>query len=175
MCAVERELSELELSFHQEILAKLLELKGRDEAAKACAQDIDKLLQEDPYGCYDAERANRGMPAAGIQDVQVRPQATSVTISFQSGSQASGEGPWEVAIALEDLEPLVQYVPMQSGKAFVLNTAVDRPVTSVSRPTGTPTKLPPAVRLDSGKSYCFAIKSPGGEQRRGTFSTLRAQ
>ena len=175
MCEVERGLSELELSFHQEILSKMLELKGRDEAAKACAQDVVKLLQDDPYGCFDAERAKRGMPAAGIQDVQVRPQATSVTISFQAGSQASGEGPWEVAIAFEDLEPLVHYVPMRSGKAFVLNTAVDWPMTAVSDPTGKPLSVPQAFRLDSGVSYCFAIKSPGGDQRRGSFTTLRVR
>ncbi len=175
MCEVERGLSELELSFHREMLAKTFELKGRDEAAKACARDIVELLQDDPYGCYDSDRAKRGMPAAGIQDVQVRPQATSVTISFRAGSPASGEGPWEVAIVVEDLEPLVQYVPTRSGSVFVVDTAGDQPMTPVSDPTGKPSNTPQAFRLDSGVSYCFTIKSSGGEERRGSFTTLPAQ
>jgi hypothetical protein len=48
-------------------------------------------------------------------------------------------------------------------------------MTPVSDPTGKPSNVPPPFLLDSGVSYCFAIKSPGGEQRRGSFTTLRVR
>ena len=64
---------------------------------------------------------------------------------------------------------------MRTGNAFVVNTAGDRPVTTVSEATGQPSNTPQPIRLDAGVPYCFTIKSAGGEERRGHFTTLRAQ
>jgi hypothetical protein len=162
MCEAERALVETELSFHQEVLLKTIELKGRAAAADACSQDLQKEIQADPYGCYESERANAGLPKKSIQDVSVRPAATAVAISFKLGPQTSKNGRPEVEIVSEDLQNGVQYVPAASNGVFSLDTAVDRPTAPLGESGGL---------LEPERSYCFAIKSADGEERRGSFTT----
>jgi hypothetical protein len=163
MCEAERALVETELSFHQEVLSKTIELKGRAAAAEACAQDLLAELQSDPYGCYEPQRAKPGLPKPPIQDVRVRPTPTSVTISFKISPQKTNNGRSEVAIVAEDLQNEIRYTLAPSDGVFTLNTAVDRP-------TGAPSESG-SFRLAPQSSYCFAIKSADGEERRGSFTT----
>jgi hypothetical protein len=169
MCETERALVELELSFSRETLSKVIELKGREAAAEACVQDILKEIQNDPYGCYDSQRAKAGLPTARIRDIRIEPTASSVTISFKSEPATAGDRPWEVAI-VPGLEAGVSYQVLSSDNVFVLDTAVERPIAGGEQAGGAPTGTP-IVGLDAGMSYCFAIKSPTGEERRGTFTT----
>jgi len=169
MCEAERAVIELELSFSRETLQKVVELKGRAAAAQACEQDILKELQDDPYGCYESDRTKAGLPKSVVRDVRVQPAATSVVISFKVAPERSFDGAWQVAIGSEDQQPQVRYVVSQSAGVFALNTAVDRPVA----PTGAKeaSQAPQPFRLDPGVSYCFAITSSTGGQRRGSFTT----
>jgi hypothetical protein len=47
MCEEERALAELELSFHRETLAKVVELKGRQAGAQVCAQSLREASELD--------------------------------------------------------------------------------------------------------------------------------
>jgi len=168
MCEAERAVAELELSFSRETLQKVVELKGRAAAAQSCEQDILKEIQDDPYGCYESDRTKAGLPNSVVRDVRVQPAATSVVISFQVVPEKSRDGAWEVAIGSEDQEPQVRYVVSSAG-VFALNTAVDRPVALTGAKGAS--QAPQPFRLDPGVSYCFAITSSTGEQRRGSFTT----
>jgi hypothetical protein len=163
MCGAERSLIETELSFHEEVLSKTIELKGRAAAADACSQDLQKEIQTDPYGCYASQRAKAGLPTTSIHDVNVLPASSAVTISFKLGPQTSKNGRPEVQIASEDLQTEARYLPAESNGAFRLDTAVDRPAS--------PSGESAAFVLEPERSYCFAIKSADGQERRGTFTT----
>jgi hypothetical protein len=163
MCEAERVLAEVELSFNREILSKVIELKGGAAAAEACAQDLLKEIQADPYGCYQPQRAKAGLPKGWIEDLRVLPAATGVTLSFKLGPQASSNGQSEVAIVSEDLQNEVRYLLAASNGVFTLNTAVDRPAAAPGE-SG-------SFSLEPQSSYCFAIKSADGDERRGSFTT----
>jgi len=174
MCETEGALAELDLSFSREVLAKVMELKGREAAAEACVHDALKEIQNDPYGCYETQRAKAGLPAARIRAVRVAPSAGSVTISFESDGPPPGAALWEVEIVSNDLEPgvpSVRYQVPSSNGVFVLNTAVERPMPANGGPAQSAPPGGPVFSLEPGMSYCFSIESPTGEERRGTFTT----
>jgi hypothetical protein len=171
MCQSERLLTELGLSFHREVLSKTVEIEGRDAAAQGCAQDILKAIKEDSAGCYEASRAKAGLPKPDIQDVRIRPAAASVTISFRSNAGAASQQPWEVAILSEVFEPEAEYLVSSATGEFVLNTAAERPVAPKSGAAHAPGKPLPIFWHAPGTTYCFGIRSPAGEERRGTFTT----
>jgi hypothetical protein len=162
MCEMERPLAEAELSFSRETLQKVIELKGRDAAAQACTTDLADAIKDDPYGCYESERANAGLPAPLLRGLKVQPAPSSVTVSFDAVQGAAGD--WELALLSEDLEPQVRYRFARSPAGFVLNTAA-----------ATPSDAPQPFNLEPGVPYCFAISSPDGRVRRGQFTTSSAR
>jgi hypothetical protein len=178
MCEAERLLVELELSLTREMLPKVVERRGREAAAQGCAKDILKEIEDDPYGCYESQRAKAGMPQPGIRNVRIRPAATNVTISFQSSAAATGDGGsatsagrWEVAISSELLETEARYELAGRDGEFVLNTASEQPVALPAGAAAAARAPLPPIELEPDASYCFVIRSPAGEERRGTFAT----
>ena len=162
MCEMERALAELELSLNRETLEKVIELKGRDAAAQACTTDLADVIKDDPYGCYESERASAGLPAPPLRALKVQPAQSSVTVSFDAAQGAPGD--WELALLSEDMEPQVRYRFARSPAGFVLNTAA-----------ATPSDAPQPYRLEPGVPYCFAISAPDGRVRRGQFTTSSAR
>ncbi len=163
MCEMERALAEVELSFSRETLQKVIELKGRDAAAQACTTDLADEIKDDPYGCYESERAGAGLPAPSLRGLKVHPAPSSVTVSFDA-VQGAAAGDWELALLSEDMEPRVRYRFARSPAGFVLNTAAATP-SDAQEPFG----------LEPGVPYCFAISSPDGTVRRGQFTTSSAR
>ncbi len=185
MCEDERLLVELELSFHRELTPKVIKLKGRQEAAQGCAQDIREAIRNDPYGCYTSRSAEASASTPAIQRVQVRPAHTSVTMTFTGSGPGSGAGApetpskededagWQVIIGTSLTEaPTAVYRLLGRKGQFVLDTATEPPVT---QPGGAAQRQP--LRLKAGTRYCFVINSPAANggveiQRKGIFTTL---
>lgn len=185
MCEDERLLVELELSFHRELTPKVVELKGRQEAAQGCAQRIREAIRNDPYGCYTSRSAEAGASTSAIQRVQVRPADTSVTMTFTGSGPGSGaraaetrskeheEARWQVFIGTSLTEAATAVYRLLGRKGqFVLDTATERPVTL---PGGAAQRQP--IRLDPETTYCYVINSPAANggveiQRKGIFKTL---
>jgi hypothetical protein len=167
MCEEERALAEMELSFHRETLAKVVELKGRQEGAHACTRSIRDAIADDLYGCYAAEP---GAPTHPIRLDQVRPAATSVSLTLTSAGIAANENA-RLVIAPSISEPptAVYALPREKG-TFVIDTSS---TTSTGARGGAPG---PPIPLEPRTTYCFVIESETGTARKvyrqGIFTTL---
>jgi hypothetical protein len=69
-------------------------------------------------------------------------------------------------------DPQAEYVLSGADGEFMLDTATDGPAGPRIGPTEPSGAGRPTIRLEPGRSYCFGIRSPAGEERRGTFTTL---
>jgi hypothetical protein len=161
MCEQERALAELELSFHRETLAKVVELKGRQAGAQVCAQSLREAAAGDVYGCYATEAGAQKHP---IRLDQVRPTDTGVALTLTSLGIAPDETA-RVVIAASIMEsPTAVYALPRDKGTFVVDTS------SAVAGGGQ------AIRLEPRTTYCFAIESTTGTARKvyrqGVFTTL---
>jgi hypothetical protein len=164
MCGEERALAEMELSFHRETLAKVVELKGRQEGVQACTRSIRDAIAEDLYGCYTAA-AGAARPSIRLDRLQ--PAATSVAMTLSIAGLAANESArLVIAQSIADQPTAVYALPPEKA-TFVLDTASAAPAAGGAK--GAP------VGLDPDTEYCFAIETTKGSghevQRKGVFTT----
>ncbi len=168
MCEVDRIVVELALGMDQELLPTVVKLKGRQEAARQCAEQIDEAIKDDLYGCY-APKAGAGAPIPVRLD-KIQPTDTSVTLAFSgTGPPPTSEEARLAIYRFNDGKPHAIGSYRLSGWTgqVVLDTASASPVVG-----GVP-RAP--VRLEPRTEYCFVVESGTTnrqEHRKGIFTTL---
>jgi hypothetical protein len=175
MCETEAALVQVELVFSREIIAKIAEDQGAPAASEQCLKDIREAVARDEHGCFDSARAEHGVPPAPVRDVKVSPSETSVRLTFREGTApdaraAGATVPWTVVIGVSELEaPAAVYQILAADGVFVLDTASAQPAANPGS-AGAEANQGPMV-LEPEATYCYAIRSPAGAERKGTFTT----
>lgn len=165
MCEVDRVVVELDLGMQQQFLPDVVKLKGRQEAARQCAREIDEAVKEDLYGCYPSG-AGASVP---VRVDKIQPTESSVTLTLSGSGPPDGElARLSIFRFVDGLKPIGSYRLAGWNGPVVLDTASALPIGR-----GAP---PAPIRLEPRTEYCFVVESERDgrrrEHRKGIFTTL---